>query len=1268
MAVQGGLSLLLWNARSLVRKTQDFKITLKDLHPTIVGVCETWLRPSLDIRFRGYTVSRTDRPGRVGGGLLIAVRNTLPFTPLPLTTYAGGHLEVKAIKVALNTGWAGLMIMYNPCKDISEEEFKHYFHQLPIPSLIMGDFNARHALWDPSLPTLSENTSGSNLFQTLLSSPRFCLLSPPGLKTRYNPVNAAASNLDLFIGDSSFLGANYKVGPYMASDHLPIIATFPTLQPRDSSECRPRWKLCNNKWDTFTALVSDQLPSESSILDLAAGSFSNCLESAGKNVFIITKMRSTTRSGAPWWTEECARTRRASRKAFHAWSRRPSVAHWISFRRCDAIKARTILQAKRTAWSNHCSKQSFTNNTAETWRFFQSMSGRPTHHSFPLTRDGVTLLDDSSKAEVLASFFQDQLSAPHPLPRYQALQYEVTQSTLKPAPSYLSQPFTDDELSTGLRQLVKGRAVGPDMVANEFLLHLPSTAREQLLNIFNRSWTDGHFPTPWKESILIPIPKPGRNPAEPSSYRPIALLSNVGKLLERLVTNRLSWWIEDQSTLMEEQCGFRTGRGTQDILCQLEHHIHSAYKNHQVMLALFIDLKGAFDSASHLGILWKLQKRGFTGNPLAWVKDFLEGRSFRVSVGGSLSSPTITSRGVPQGSPESPLLFNVLLSDLPRTRHTNTLAYADDLTVICHGTTLQEAQERLQVAATELEAWVEEWGLTISTPKSAVMTFTLKKLTIPPSIHLRGGTIPAVRHHKVLGLIFDGPILTWQKHITHLQKSCMKNLNIMKCVAGTRWGANRDTLLQYYRATILAKLSYGSSVYSSASNTQLKKLDVIQNSALRIALGAFRSSPTMSLHAESGLLPLSDRRNLQLCRRYSKIMTLPQTHPLARLYQASGVSPDNISWPVRSRKPLQVRALHTYQQLNLPPPPTPAPTPLHPPIAPWNSPPQFINTDFHPSFNKSSDGHAAPHLFQEMNSKTYANHTKIYTDGSHTSTPPSTASAVYFADFPLRQAWRIDHRHTSLDAELFAILQALIFIRTHLSPQRAVIYTDSKSSLLLLLSRKPSTARTLLYNIHELMRFLTGPGWEVRLQWVPSHVGIQGNEIADATARLALQAPVLEYHPIQASTLHLLLSRACRQKWDDRLSVYLPHTSLGMYRTDSSSQPWVRARTRVLDTALTKLRIGHVGLNAHLHRLRLVDSPRCKWCLYQDETIKHYLLECYRHFSARTHLRSRLTSLGIRNFDLPTLLSARGVAPHLQPTVIRLTCTYLRETGQLTRL
>ena len=110
MAVPAGLRFFLWNARSLVRKTQDFKVTISDLKPHMIGVCETWLRSSLDLRIPGFVLTRKDRPGRVGGGLLLATKDTIPTAPLPLRPYAGGHLEVQAIKVAVRSGWIGVMV------------------------------------------------------------------------------------------------------------------------------------------------------------------------------------------------------------------------------------------------------------------------------------------------------------------------------------------------------------------------------------------------------------------------------------------------------------------------------------------------------------------------------------------------------------------------------------------------------------------------------------------------------------------------------------------------------------------------------------------------------------------------------------------------------------------------------------------------------------------------------------------------------------------------------------------------------------------------------------------------------------------------------------------------------------------------------------------------------------------------------------------------------------------------------------------------------
>lgn len=269
---------------------------------------------------------------------------------------------------------------------------------------------------------------------------------------------------------------------------------------------------------------------------------------------------------------------------------------------------------------------------------------------------------------------------------------------------------------------------------------------------------------------------------------------------------------------------------------------------------------------------------------------------------------------------------------------------------------------------------------------------------------------------------------------------------------------------------------------------------------------------------------------------------------------------------------------------------------------------------------------------------------------------------------PLRLAWRLDASHDSMVAELFAILKALMFISGQLQPQRVVIYTDSQASLHLLLSRRPATSRGIVFDIQRLLRHLTGPGWEVRLQWVPSHIGILGNEVADKDAKTCLRALVIEQLPLQDTTIRRIVQQACRKEWDEILAVALPQTTLGAYRQDSMAQPWVRSSSRRVDVALTRLRIGHLGLNQHLHRVGLAPSPMCSSCLYQVEDAHHLLLKCHKYHSHRTELLHRLRQLNVHRPTLPTLLAAVDVPNHQKATVLTLTAAYLKNTGRINRL
>ena len=119
--------------------------------------------------------------------------------------------------------------------------------------------------------------------------------------------------------------------------------------------------------------------------------------------------------------------------------------------------------------------------------------------------------------------------------------------------------------------------MGPDEIHYQMLKHLPDTSLETLLNIFNCIWTTGKFPDGWQYATIIPIPKPGKDPAEPNNYRPIALTSCLCKTLERMINKRLTWFLESNNHISRFQFGFRSDRSTTDNLVRLETFIHDAF-------------------------------------------------------------------------------------------------------------------------------------------------------------------------------------------------------------------------------------------------------------------------------------------------------------------------------------------------------------------------------------------------------------------------------------------------------------------------------------------------------------------------------------------------------------------------------------------------------------------------------------------------------------------------------------------------------------------
>ena len=225
--------------------------------------------------------------------------------------------------------------------------------------------------------------------------------------------------------------------------------------------------------------------------------------------------------------------------------------------------------------------------------------------------------------------------------------------------------------------------------------------------------------------------------------------------------------------------------------------------------------------------------------------------------------------GVPQGSILSLALFNIKINNIVKAvlKGTDCSLFVDDFALCVSGKTLNRVERAMQLCVNSVQKWVTENGFKFSASKMVCIYFHQKYVFSPdPNILLGKTPIKVVREAKFLGVIFDTK-LTFNNHIQYLKTSCQKALDILRVVGHTDWGADRIVLLRLYRSLVHSKLDYGCIVYGSARRSILKQLDPIHHQGLRIALGAFRTSPAQSLYIEAHEPSLTTRR-LKLSLNY----------------------------------------------------------------------------------------------------------------------------------------------------------------------------------------------------------------------------------------------------------------------------------------------------------------------------------------------------------------------------------------------------------------
>lgn len=424
-------------------------------------------------------------------------------------------------------------------------------------------------------------------------------------------------------------------------------------------------------------------------------------------------------------------------------------------------------------------------------------------------------------------------------------------------------PVSENELINTINSLKNGSAPGHDALMVQTIKSTMLYILKPLHHIINLIFSQGKFPSILKKSIIKPILK-GGNVTNVSNYRPISLISNIAKIIEKCLKKRLLDHLNKNNVISSSQYGFREGLSTVDAIHALVSHIHLSLNNDRKPLAVFLDLAKAFDTVSHEKLINKLDNYGIRGVCSELIRDYLNDRRQVVSIKSDNSEEKIITYGVPQGTVLGPILFQIYINDMLQLDIPGKIiSYADDTVLVFNDISWEEVKLKAEIGLWQIKNWLNNNLLTLNETKTKFITFSLNssgKSNLNNIIchnckePTRCGNcqdfIENAENIKYLGIHLD-QFLKWDTHIDILTGKLRRLLHkfyqlkqILKI----------QQLINVYKALVESLLTYGIIIWGCAYGTALSGLNIVQKHILKIILGKPKRYSTSKVYEESNVL------------------------------------------------------------------------------------------------------------------------------------------------------------------------------------------------------------------------------------------------------------------------------------------------------------------------------------------------------------------------------------------------------------------------------
>ena len=751
---------------------------------------------------------------------------------------------------------------------------------------IVGDLNCPHAAFG----SRTTNEFGSRLLQSL--NQQNLLFFPTNSPTYFSNSTGLENILDLVIADH--LGSRYLKSCYVkgdvGSDHLPVVAELCFQK-----EIVKRTKTHFSQWaKTVDAKLADFVAPEN-IED-----YIECLN----RVFKESKEENTQtyvpkKRVLPQEIMDNILLRKIllknRKRAITDLAKRIITKRYNRINHIIQEQIRSFDEERIQELAETVGKAGNTYDMWKTFNRFKNNSRNAEEPEAPLTKpDGMLTSNNEEKCAEFSRYLNTVHMTPDdPLfdSNFKAEVDGQIEGERMVVDTEAIPPIELPQLKELLSETKAKSAPGDDGITYALLKKCSDNTKQIICNLFNKCLSENVFPDPWKKAKVRMLAKPGRDRKKAANYRPISLLSCLGKILERYIYRYLIKELEDKKFFNRNQAGFTRGRSAHEHLLRLAQGIENGYKRRDCTLGLFLDVRAAFDSVWKAGLKYKIKQIGLSTQLKNLLFSFLDNRALNVFIphgsNGIWSEEVFLRAGTPQGSCLSPILYLIFVNDLTDSVNLSRVSasqYADDVGLWTTHASAQMAERILQTEVASLEEWCRKWHVSLHPAKSQLVMYTKcprhkEQLPNGPNILVFGEKVNVTNEADFLGVKFDSR-LTWEPQFKKMVAKAYSRLNLLRSISAlSKTCPKPDIMRDLYQKTIASIFEYSSICTITAAELHMKKLQIIQNQAIRSILQTPAYVSIADLHDCVGLLPV--KRHLIDCAK-KRVLSMEQSSPLIK--------------------------------------------------------------------------------------------------------------------------------------------------------------------------------------------------------------------------------------------------------------------------------------------------------------------------------------------------------------------------------------------------